>query len=58
MIALMAPCCVQLPNHRAWAAVVHDKLREVPQDGGQRVAPVHSAVVAVVEDVIIQVVLF
>ena len=58
IVALMAPCCAQLPNHRAWAAVVHDKLREVPQGGGQHVAPVHGAVLAVVEDVIIQVALF
>ena len=68
MFALTAPCCAQsqiiedapgqVADIRAWAVAVHDKLREVPQECGQRVAPVHHAVVAVVQDVTIQVVLF
>ena len=68
MIALTAPCYAQsqiiedahgqVADIRAWAVAVHDKPREVPQECGQRVAPVHHAVAAVVQDVTIQVVLF
>ena len=68
MFALTAPCYAQsqiiedahgqVADIRAWAVAVHDKFREVPQECGQRVPPVHHAVVAVVKDVTTQVGLF